>query len=227
MRFTFVLAAALSLLCAPLAALASQTSNAPVDEYFGRYRQSLLELRNRIEKFDLKSDADIKNPDAIGAMDNVEDGVIDWIHKYPHDEWALDAVARLLHNYARAGACTDPHVAPVLEQVTTAMSGRTAECALAPPTADLAGQVVDAATGAPVAGAVVIAAPNHESTDLGLAAFATTGGDGSFTIGGVPAGQEYLVVEPPRGSAYTAYHAVVTASGAQKLPGTIRLAPKR
>jgi hypothetical protein len=226
MRFAFLLAGAFCFVLQPLWAVAAQPQNAPVDEYFGKYAQSILELRNRIAKFDLKSDADIKNADAIGAMDNVEDGVIDWIHKYPQDAWALDALARLLHNYARAGACTDPHVAPVLAQLLAALPQRTADCAQAPPPQTLAGQVVDAATGAPVAGAVVIAALNHESTDLAAAAFATTGPDGSFAIGNLPPGQEYVVVEPPRGTSYEAYHGVVSVGTGEKPTGVIRLAAR-
>jgi hypothetical protein len=99
----------------------------------------------------------------------------------------------------------------------------------------ISGAVVDAATGAPIAGAIVLVAPNHESSDVGTAAFATTGADGSFSVSGVALGgavsvgpisyanAEYFIVEPPRGSAYAPYHGVVDAAGGKGLAGIIRL----
>ncbi len=87
------------------------------------------------------------------------------------------------------------------------------------------GSVVDASTGKPVPGAIVMVAPNHESSDIASMPFATTGSDGSFSIANVPFAQaEYIVVEPPRGSAYAAYHGTVSAAAGKIQAGVIRLA---
>jgi len=260
MRYFLIFAATLGLVAAPFFARAETvgTQIAPADEYFGRTAESILEIRNRIARFDGKSDREIQSPDALGAIDNVEEAVMDWQHKYPADPWVVDAMARLLECYARAGAAEDPHAATVLSALVASYpkSARTGEALLAladamtpddqtAQPADVAGandgttvtgEVVDAATGSPIPGAIVIVAPNHESSDVTTAPFATTGSDGSFAVKGVPLGSslsagavsmqhaEYIVVEPPRGSTYVAYHGVVDAADGKVQAGIIRLA---
>jgi DNA-binding SARP family transcriptional activator len=264
MRFFFISLAALSLVAAPLIALAQTATShlAPADEYFGRYNESVLEIRNRLATFDGKGDADIQAPDEVSAIDYVEDAVMDWQHKYPADPWVLDAMSRLVECYARAGATQNPRATALLGTLTAAYpkSPRTGEAILAladatmtdveetpaqpaeaqsvPGSAEISGEVVDAKTGAPVPGAIVIVAPNHESMDIASTAFATTGNDGSFAVKDVPLGAaytvgavslahaEYIVVEPPRGSAYSAYHGMIDAASGNAQAGIIRLAAR-
>lgn len=253
MRFFLVPIAAVALLAGPVAAFA-QTSGpgiAPADEYFGRTSESVLEIRNRLARFDQKSDAEIKSPDALGAMDNVEDAVLAWQHRYPADPWVTDAMARLLECYARAGAAEDPHAAAVMQVMASVYphDPQTGEALLAVADATtpddpvatgtvVKGDVVDAVTGAPVPDAIVIVAPNHESNDVAASPFATTGADGSFAVAGVPLGAaftagpvtmahaEYIVVEPPLGSTYAPYHGMVDVTGDQAQAGVIRLAAR-
>ena len=229
--------------------------SAPLDQYFGRYDQSVLEIRNRLAVFDEKSDLEIARPDGVGAIDNVEDAVIDWQQKYPGDPWVVSAMADVLDDYARAGVPTDPHAEAILGIMLASYprAPQTGEALLAvvdaatgddetpvqPPSgsaATVSGEVVDASTGAPVAGAVVIVAPDRESSDLGSSAFATTAADGSFAVLNVPLGAtltagpvtlahaEFIVVEPPRGSAYAPYHGVIDAGDGKAQAGIIRLA---
>jgi hypothetical protein len=174
-------------------------------------------------------------------------------------------MARIVECYARAGAGFNPRASATLgilthdypnasqtgEAVLALADATTPEdegAAQAGPAAILAdaatnaseivGEVVDATTGAPVTGAVVIVAPNHESVDLASNAFATTGDDGAFEVRDVPLGlsytlgavslahAEYIVVEPPRGSPYAAYHGMIDASGSKAQAGIIRLASR-
>lgn len=208
---------------------------APVDEVFGRYGQSVLEIRNRISEVAFKSDPEIRTPAQIAAIDYAEDGAIAWAHKYPDDPWLAKALSRLVACYARAGAAGRAQAIDVLTALGSGFPRSYDEgvalLALwqAPPeVADqgiVSGRVVADATGAPVAGAIVMVAPNQESTDLGSTPFTTTGVDGSFSVADVPiAPAEYIVVEPPRGSSYAVYHGKVAAAGGTAQAGVIRLA---
>ena len=248
MRSFVICVVALTLVAAPLAAPAQTASPiaaacAPADEYFGRLNESVLEIRNRIALFDGKTDAEIKSPEAIGSMDNVQDAVLAWQHKYPADPWVIDAMARLFEDYTRAGATSDPHANSVLQAMVASYpkSARTGEVLLAyadattaeaaaepakPTGAEVTGSVVDATTGAPVSGAIVILAPNHESSDVTSAPFATTASDGSFALSDIAAGAQYVVIEPPRGTEYAAYHGVVQVSGNAAQVGVIKLAAR-
>ncbi|HEY5258441.1 MAG TPA: hypothetical protein VIJ12_08695 [Candidatus Baltobacteraceae bacterium] len=97
------------------------------------------------------------------------------------------------------------------------------------------GAVIDARTGAPIAGAIVFVAPDKDSNDVTQTPFATTGIDGSFTVAHVPMGTsysigdvslahaEFVVVQPPRGSGYIAYHGIVDAGSGTGQAGVIRL----
>ena len=75
---------------------------APADEYFGPFHESILGLRNRLNDFDRRSDRDMLRPGTIGAIDNVERGMLDWQHKYPEDTWLPSMLSRLIHEYHRA-----------------------------------------------------------------------------------------------------------------------------
>jgi hypothetical protein len=253
MRLFLISLAAFGLLAGPIAAVAQPTpaAMAPADEYFGRTSESVLEIRNRLSVLDQKSDLDIKSADALGAMDNVEEAILDWQHKYPSDPWVTDAMARLLEAYARAGAAEDPHASAVMQLLAAGYphAPETGEALLAvadatmpddpaPSNAVVSGAVVDAITGAPVVDAIVIVAPNHESNDVVSSPFATTASDGSFEVANVPLGAaysagpvtmehaEYIVVEPPLGSVYAPYHGVIDVNGGQAQAGVIRLAAR-
>lgn len=90
--------------------------------------------------------------------------------------------------------------------------------------ATIDGDVVDASTGTPISGCTVFVAPNRESNDPSVTPYSQTLGDGSFAVQHVPlARSEYVLVEPPEGSDYVAYHAVVDASEGVARTGVIRL----
>ncbi len=244
MRLLLIAALALGYVTGPLPALAQTTAPAaaPADEYFGRLSESVLEIRNRLATIARKSDAEIALPDALGALDNVQDAVLDWQHKYPGDPWVTGTLARLLECYARAGAAQDPHATAVMQQLVAAYPGApetghalmaVADATLADPTATLpspaivTGDVVDGTTGAPVPGAVVIVAADGASNDVESSPFATTGTDGSFSVKGVPTQpSQYIVVEPPSGSPYAPYRGTVSLTGGQGQAGVIRLAAR-
>ena len=253
MRHVLVLAIALSFFIAPHAAPAQTAVRpAPADEYFGRYNESVLEIRNRLNAFDAKSDADATVPGAVEGLDNLADAVLAWKNKYPGDPWISAAMSHMLKCYARTGFASSPRATSILSALLAAYpnAAETREALIAvgkamlpaageaAPEATVAGEVVDAATGSPVAGAVVVIAPDKESTDVTVEPFATTAGDGSFVVKDVPLGSalktdsielahaEYIVVEPPSGSAYAPYHGMVDASDGRVAAGTIRLAAR-
>jgi hypothetical protein len=209
---------------------------APVDELFGRFEQSVLEIENRLGAVALKTDLQLRTPDSIGAIDYIEDGAIAWCKRYPTDPWLPKALSRLVTFYARAGAADSPRAVATLATLGTLFpkspeEGRALlaiyDTPATPAQTIVTGQVVADATGAPVAGAIVMVAPNHESDDIGSTPFGTTANDGSFSVSGVPlAAPEYIVVEPPRGSAYVAYHGKFDPVADKGAAGVIRLAAR-
>jgi hypothetical protein len=243
MRSVFALAAALAIVVAPILAPAQTVSSglAPADEYFGASSESVLEIRNRLTVVESKSDADARATDGVSAIDYFEEAVVDWQRKYPGDHWVINALARMVHCYARAGAATSERATAVLALLTKhypkspeadqalfalwSAPARAGTSGVAVQQGIVSGSVVDASTGKPVPGAIVMVAPNRESSDIASTPFATTGADGSFSIANVPFAQaEYIVVEPPRGSAYAAYHGTVSTAGGKAQAGVIRLA---
>ncbi|HEY1655907.1 MAG TPA: hypothetical protein VGF86_12420, partial [Candidatus Tumulicola sp.] len=173
-------------------------------------------------------------PDEIGAIDYVEDGTIAWARRYPADPWLAKALSRLVTFYARAGAGDTPRALAALTTLASNFpNSREEDLALLARWSTLAvpmqtmvtGQVVSDSTGSPVSGAVVMVAPNHESSDLGSTPFATTANDGSFTVANVPlAAPEYILVEPPLGSAFAVYHGKFDPVAGKAVAGIIRLA---
>ncbi|MEO6834337.1 MAG: carboxypeptidase-like regulatory domain-containing protein [Candidatus Tumulicola sp.] len=249
MRFFAIAVVLIGMLAGPLTAPAQTaparpgpeptraTGLAPADEYFGQYGQSVLELRNRMAAIESASDADIATAGEITAIDRVENAVMAWQQKYPADPWVAKYMSRLVASYARAHAARSARAAAVFASLTTAYpkSSEADQAILAVWDAPaettgrevVRGDVVAAATGAPVPGAVVMIAPNHESSDLASTPFATTGSDGSFAVENVPlAPAEYIVVEPPRASAYAVYHGKIDAAAGKGQAGIIRLAAR-
>src|SRR5579872_6853116 len=60
---------------------------APADEYFGRFKMSILEIRNRLDAMDRKLDEEMLRPGTIQELDNLRNAILDWKHKYPRDPW--------------------------------------------------------------------------------------------------------------------------------------------
>jgi hypothetical protein len=88
----------------PVAVRVTLSDMAPADEYFGRFKMSILEIRNRLDAMDRRLDEDMLRPGTIQELDNLRDAILDWKHKYPHDPWLPRSLERLAREYHRAGA---------------------------------------------------------------------------------------------------------------------------
>ena len=84
----------------PLTCLAS--GPAPADEYFGPFKESVLEIRNRLMSFERDADWDLRRH--VRGIDNLELAIEDWYRKYPRDPWLRDFCRRLERVYQRAHA---------------------------------------------------------------------------------------------------------------------------
>jgi len=82
----------------PLACRAS--GPAPADEYFGPFKESILEIRNRLMSFERDADWDLRRH--VRGIDNLEMAIEDWYRKYPRDPWLPGFTNRLIRVYARA-----------------------------------------------------------------------------------------------------------------------------
>jgi len=86
------------------AARADVNSNsAPADEYFGPYRQSVLEIRNRLNDCDVRDDQSMLDPDVPVYLDHLQLAMRDWQHRYPRDPWLPVMLGHLVREYWRAG----------------------------------------------------------------------------------------------------------------------------
>jgi hypothetical protein len=76
---------------------------APADEYFGKFKMSILGIRNTIKDMGLKVDADQTHAVAIvmGSVALTEDAMRDWETKYPRDTWLPPAILSLERLYAK------------------------------------------------------------------------------------------------------------------------------
>lgn len=113
MRTMIGLLAVLIFASVPISTLAATYSGpAPADEYFGPHHQSILEIRNRLDRMDTKSDRELVNDNAVVELDDISASISDWRSQYPQDPWLPRTYARLLRTYHRAGASsTDRAVA--------------------------------------------------------------------------------------------------------------------
>jgi hypothetical protein len=128
-------------LCAPAATFAP--GPAPADEYFGPHHQSILEIRNRLQSFDRKSDAQMLHPGVVTELDDIAYSIGDWHHQYPNDPWLPHAYAELLYCYHRAGALSTPHARVALDEMRSSYPD-------APETSETIAMIYgDAYTGAP------------------------------------------------------------------------------
>ncbi len=94
----FALSLAFACSIAPIACRAS--GPAPADEYFGPFKASVLEIRNRLVAFERDADWDLRRH--VRGINNLELAIEDWYRKYPRDPWLPGFTNRLIRVYARA-----------------------------------------------------------------------------------------------------------------------------
>jgi len=113
LRFVVFAAAALLLPAAP--ALSADISQmAPADEYFGRYRLSVLGIANTIKDAGRRLDEGRDpNPLLDGPLAFANDAVRAWQQRYPNDPWIPRDLLALELVYARAGT---PHATDLARQ---------------------------------------------------------------------------------------------------------------
>jgi hypothetical protein len=119
MRIITGLLAAVFLAGAPFSAPAASYSGgpAPADEYFGPHHQSILEIRNRLDRFDRESRREMLEPGVTTELDDVANSVRDWRDRYPNDPWLPRTYARLLRDYHRAGEASTPRAVAALDEM--------------------------------------------------------------------------------------------------------------
>lgn len=121
MRTLIGLLAVMFLAGVPFTALAASNSGpAPADEYFGPHHQSVLEIRNRLDRMDSKTDRELIDNNAVVELDDIAASISDWHQQYPNDPWLPRSYARLLRDYHRAGSSSSEHAAAMLDEMKTA-----------------------------------------------------------------------------------------------------------
>lgn len=93
------------MLAAIVLAATVSLGSAPADEYFGPFKESVLEIRNRLFAFERDTAWDLRRH--LRAIDNVEVAIEDWHRKYPGDPWIPAFSHRMMRVYecAHAGRC--------------------------------------------------------------------------------------------------------------------------
>jgi len=104
-----ILAFALVFACAAAPAVCLANGPAPADEYFGPFKESVLEIRNRLMAFERESTWVLRRE--VRGIDNLEVTMEDWYRKYPRDPWIAGFAKRLAHVYARAHDAHGRHYA--------------------------------------------------------------------------------------------------------------------
>jgi len=99
---------------------ATYSGPAPADEYFGPHKQSILEIRNRLDRMDTKSDRELIDSNAVVELDDIAASVSDWRTQYPNDPWLPRFYARVLHDYHRVGASSSDRAIAMLDEMKTA-----------------------------------------------------------------------------------------------------------
>ncbi len=90
-------------------ALASFRDEAPADEYFGPFHVSVLEIRNRLVRFEGQRNQELTRESAQRGIDNVELAIEDWHRRYPRDSWLPGFLSRIVRVYVRADARHNAH----------------------------------------------------------------------------------------------------------------------
>ncbi|MBV8638007.1 MAG: hypothetical protein JO322_07955 [Candidatus Eremiobacteraeota bacterium] len=115
MRKTLGLLAAFLVTGMPIDSPAQVTSGpAPADEYFGTLHQSILEIRNRLDRLESRADSEMYDSDIRHEIDDVTGSILDWQRRYPNDPWLPHTFARALMQYHRAGAASSARAAQAL-----------------------------------------------------------------------------------------------------------------
>lgn len=118
MRTMIGLLAVLIFAGVPFSTLAATYSGpAPADEYFGPHHQSILEIRNRLDRMDGKSDRELVDSNAVVELDDIAASISDWRSQYPQDPWLPRTYARLLRSYHRAGASSSDVAVAMLNEM--------------------------------------------------------------------------------------------------------------
>ncbi len=121
MRMMIGLLAVLIFASVPISTLAATYSGpAPADEYFGPHHQSILEIRNRLDRMDSKTDRELMDANAVVELDDIAASVNDWRAQYPQDPWLPRTYGRLLRTYHRAGASSTDRAVATLNEMKTA-----------------------------------------------------------------------------------------------------------
>ena len=84
-------------------ARADITNSAPADEYFGPSKQSVLEIRNRLNDYDQRDPGAMLDPEVTSSLDHLQAAILDWQHQYPRDPWLPAMFSHLMREYWRAG----------------------------------------------------------------------------------------------------------------------------
>jgi hypothetical protein len=109
MRTFLIAVMILTLANAPLTAFArthtyaTYLASAPADEYFGPFKMSVLEIRNRLNAFDARSESELRRSRVSVGLNNLDGSILAWQRKYPGDPWLPGFMARLVRSYERAG----------------------------------------------------------------------------------------------------------------------------
>jgi hypothetical protein len=83
-------------------AFARASEVAPADEYFGPFKQSILEVRNRLMRFEGETNRNLSRD--LRGLDVLEVTIEDWYRRYPRDPWIPGFTHRLIAVYERAHA---------------------------------------------------------------------------------------------------------------------------
>ena len=89
--------------------VAVQRTEAPADEYFGRYRLSSLSVRNAIYDMTIEGNSPLALPLQVERIEAVRSALVEWADKYPRDPWLPSSMvkfAALL--YAKHEPAYDP-----------------------------------------------------------------------------------------------------------------------
>ena len=167
MRTMIGLLAVLIFASVPISSLAATYSGpAPADEYFGPHHQSILEIRNRLDRMDAKSDRELVDGNTVVELDDVAASISDWRTQYPEDPWLPRTYARLLRTYHRAGASSSERAVAMLNEMKGAYPD-------APETAAVIAMTFGGENAAPAefADAAPVSAPVYQQPTYAQAAY--------------------------------------------------------
>jgi len=87
----------------------SLSKEAPADEYFGRQKQSILEINNRLNALDYRDARTMRSTATAKTLDQLQETITDWQRKYPHDPWLPRYWHHLMKEYGRAHNASSWH----------------------------------------------------------------------------------------------------------------------